>query len=122
MPFQSKAQARFLYSQHPDIAARWEKHTPKKTRRNLPQHVGKSQLRSRSLTTGAVYKPVTQLSARERKSHKATMLRRRNDPGYREYEEFWQQQNKLTVRAISITEQIQRVRTTQNAGLFNPAL
>jgi hypothetical protein len=25
MPFKSKAQARFMYSQHPDIAKRWSK-------------------------------------------------------------------------------------------------
>lgn len=25
MPFQSKAQERFLYSQHPDVAAKWQK-------------------------------------------------------------------------------------------------
>lgn len=27
MPFKSKAQMRFLYSQHPDIAKRWAKET-----------------------------------------------------------------------------------------------
>lgn len=41
MPFQSKAQARYLYAQHPEIAARWEKHTPKKKQRGLPEHVSK---------------------------------------------------------------------------------
>ena len=29
MPFVSEAQRRFLYSQHPDIAKRWAKETPK---------------------------------------------------------------------------------------------
>lgn len=29
MPFQSEAQRRYMYSQLPTIAARWEKETPK---------------------------------------------------------------------------------------------
>jgi len=29
MPFKSEAQRRFMYSQHPDIAKRWQKETPK---------------------------------------------------------------------------------------------
>ena len=41
MPFQSKAQARYLYAQHPDIAARWERHTPRKKRAKLPERVDK---------------------------------------------------------------------------------
>ncbi len=28
MPFRSQAQARYLYSQHPDIAKRWQSETP----------------------------------------------------------------------------------------------
>lgn len=35
MPFQSEAQRRFLYSQHPDIAARFQAETP--AGRKLPQ-------------------------------------------------------------------------------------
>jgi hypothetical protein len=42
MPFASKAQARYLHARHPGIAARWEKHTPAKKRRALPEHVGKA--------------------------------------------------------------------------------
>lgn len=29
MPFESEAQRRFMYARHPEIAKRWEKHTPK---------------------------------------------------------------------------------------------
>lgn len=35
MPFQSKAQMRFMYSQHPKIAARWSKET--KDEKGLPE-------------------------------------------------------------------------------------
>lgn len=30
MPFRSEAQRRYMYSQLPEMAARWEKETPKK--------------------------------------------------------------------------------------------
>ena len=36
MPFQSQAQRAFMYSQHPAIAKRWERVTPKD--RDLPKH------------------------------------------------------------------------------------
>ena len=36
MPFRSKAQRRFMYSQHPEMAKRWEKHTPDKS---LPEKI-----------------------------------------------------------------------------------
>lgn len=36
MPFQSKAQMRYLYSQHPDIAKRWARETT--NIKNLPMH------------------------------------------------------------------------------------
>ncbi len=29
MPFKSQAQRKMMHSQHPEIAARWEKETPK---------------------------------------------------------------------------------------------
>lgn len=35
MPFESEAQRRFMYSQHPRIAARWQRETPKGKR--LPE-------------------------------------------------------------------------------------
>ena len=38
MPFVSEAQRRYMWAQHPDIARRWAKHTPKNAR--LPEHVG----------------------------------------------------------------------------------
>ena len=37
MPFKSSAQRRFLYSQHPEIANRWQKETPQG--KKLPEHV-----------------------------------------------------------------------------------
>jgi len=40
MPFKSQAQRAFLYSQHPEIAKRWEKHTPEG---KLPERVGKME-------------------------------------------------------------------------------
>lgn len=40
MPFRSQAQRAFLYSQHPDIAKRWEKETPPG---KLPKHVKKNK-------------------------------------------------------------------------------
>lgn len=36
MPFQSKAQARFMFSQHPKIAKEWAKETP--NLKKLPMH------------------------------------------------------------------------------------
>lgn len=41
MPFKSQAQRKFLYSQHPDIAKRWEAETPKKP---LPKRIGKTRV------------------------------------------------------------------------------
>lgn len=39
MPFLSKAQRRYMYANHPEIAEKWEKETPK--RKKLPEHVKK---------------------------------------------------------------------------------
>jgi hypothetical protein len=39
MPFKSKAQVRFMYSQHPEIAKRWAKETLKI--KKLPEKVKK---------------------------------------------------------------------------------
>lgn len=36
MPFESQAQRAFMYSQHPSIAKRWEKETPKNSK--LPEY------------------------------------------------------------------------------------
>jgi hypothetical protein len=38
MPFKSKAQRKFLYSQHPDIAKRWAKEYPNQDVKDLPEH------------------------------------------------------------------------------------
>jgi hypothetical protein len=39
MPFKSKAQRAFLFSQHPDIAKRWAEEFP--NQKNLPEKVKK---------------------------------------------------------------------------------
>ena len=39
MPFKSKAQRRFLFSQHPEIANKWLKETP--PNKKLPEKVAK---------------------------------------------------------------------------------
>ena len=52
MPFKSEAQRRFMYSQHPEIAAEFEEKTPKG--RKLPEHVKKKPVRnSEPLSTGS---------------------------------------------------------------------
>jgi hypothetical protein len=38
-PFRSEAQRRYMYANHPEMAERWEEHTPDK---KLPEKVGKS--------------------------------------------------------------------------------
>jgi len=40
MPFKSEAQRRYMYSQIPEIAARWEKETPKG--KKLPEKLRKA--------------------------------------------------------------------------------
>lgn len=37
MPFRSQAQRAFMHARHPEIAERWEKHTPEGAK--LPEHV-----------------------------------------------------------------------------------
>lgn len=37
MPFKSKAQERFMWAKHPEIARRYEQHT--RNRKKLPEHV-----------------------------------------------------------------------------------
>jgi hypothetical protein len=39
MPFHSEAQRKWMHVHHPEMAERWEKHTPKG--KDLPEHVGK---------------------------------------------------------------------------------
>ena len=38
MPWKSKAQRGYMHVHHPEIARRWDKHTPEG--KKLPQHVG----------------------------------------------------------------------------------
>jgi hypothetical protein len=46
MPFKSKAQQRFLYAKHPDIAKRWQREygTPKKLpeKKNINERIKKA--------------------------------------------------------------------------------
>lgn len=44
MPFKSKAQQRFMYSQHPGIAKRWAKETL--SIKKLPEHVKTKEKKS----------------------------------------------------------------------------
>lgn len=44
MPFKSEAQRRYLYSQEPTIARRWEAETPKTA--NLPERVRRKKKKS----------------------------------------------------------------------------
>ena len=41
MPFKSEAQRKFLYANYPEMAKRWQKHTPKDA--DLPEHVKKKK-------------------------------------------------------------------------------
>lgn len=40
MPFQSKAQQRYLFMKHPDVAEKFAKETPKEAYEKLPEHKG----------------------------------------------------------------------------------
>ena len=40
MPFKSKAQQRYLFARHPEVAEEFAEHTPKKKYKKLPEHVG----------------------------------------------------------------------------------
>jgi hypothetical protein len=46
MPFKSKAQAAFMFSQHPEIAKRWEAET--KNMKKLPKHVKKKTTKKKT--------------------------------------------------------------------------
>ena len=45
MPFKSKAQMRYMFSQHPDIAKRWADETPNE--KKLPNRLGKALKRKK---------------------------------------------------------------------------
>lgn len=51
MPFLSQAQAHFLYSQHPDIAARWQKEFHQNIK-SLPKHVKKMAKKKKKKSKG----------------------------------------------------------------------
>jgi len=43
MPFESKAQMRFLYAKHPEVAESFSDHTPKSAYKKLPEYVSKDK-------------------------------------------------------------------------------
>ena len=45
MPFKSKAQQRYMFATHPEIAKRWADHTP--DIKSLPERVGKGKKKKR---------------------------------------------------------------------------
>jgi len=57
MPFESEAQRRYMYAKHPEIAKRWEKHTPKG--KDLPEKKEGGLARLDRLTSAARKKGVT---------------------------------------------------------------
>lgn len=46
IPFKSKAQQRYLYSQHPEIAEEFEEKTPRKSYKNLPEYASNPKSKS----------------------------------------------------------------------------
>ena len=50
MPFKSKKQQAYLFSQKPEIAEEFAEHTSKKQYKNLPEHVSKDKNRLKSYT------------------------------------------------------------------------
>jgi hypothetical protein len=45
MPFKSKTQQAFLFSQHPEVAEEFADHTTKSAYKKLPEHVAKDKNR-----------------------------------------------------------------------------
>lgn len=43
MPFKSKAQVKFLFSQKPELARKWRKEHPKQNLKSLPKKVNKKK-------------------------------------------------------------------------------
>lgn len=43
MPFKSKAQQRYLYAKHPEVAKEFAKHTSTRQFKKLPEHVRKKK-------------------------------------------------------------------------------
>jgi hypothetical protein len=48
MPFKSKAQQGFLYSQKPAVAKEFAEHTSKATYKKMPEHVKKKTAKSKN--------------------------------------------------------------------------
>lgn len=43
MPFKSRAQQKFLFAKHPEVAEEFAEKTPKSTYKNMPEHVSKDK-------------------------------------------------------------------------------
>jgi hypothetical protein len=50
MPFRSRSQQKFLFSQKPEVAEEFAEHTPKSDYKKLPEHVGRNKNRLRELS------------------------------------------------------------------------
>lgn len=62
MPFKSQAQRRWMYATHPEMAKRWEEHTPKK---KLPEHVKNAVARIAAQVKTAEPPPPEGVSSKE---------------------------------------------------------
>jgi len=54
MPFKSKAQRRWMYANHPEMAKEWEEHTTKGSK--LPEHVKKSSMNTQQAYINGFFK------------------------------------------------------------------
>ena len=53
MPFKSKAQVKYLYSQKPELAKKWSKENPKQNLKALPKKLKRSKRLKGSRTSRA---------------------------------------------------------------------
>lgn len=53
MPFRSKAQQRYLFAKHPDVARRFAAETPADAYKKLPDHAGGRAVRDLRVSMGA---------------------------------------------------------------------
>lgn len=51
MPFKSKAQQKYLFARHPEVAEEFADHTPKKAYEKLPEHVDEKQAKNQHMKT-----------------------------------------------------------------------
>jgi hypothetical protein len=49
MPFVSRAQQKYLYAKHPEVAQEFSEKTPKSAYKSLPEHVSKDKNNFKSL-------------------------------------------------------------------------